>query len=117
MKEKILKKTGDVKSFKPEDIFSINKEYASKKKKIKINTVQKKETVRKIFFLKENHNKEEEIQKITNKVLQERQYVIDAALVRIFKSKKTMNFNNLIELVNNEIKLPITVKNELLYIF
>lgn len=77
-------------------MFSINENYQSKVKVIKIISVQKKETV-------------EEIQEIQNKVLQERQHLLDACIVRLLKAKKSITHNDLVTEVFNDLKLPCTV--------
>ena len=79
-------------------MFSINENYQSKVKVIKIITVQKKETV-------------EEIQETQNKVLQERQHLLDACIVRLLKGKKSITHNDLVTEVFNDLKLPCTVQN------
>ena len=46
MKEKLLLKSGqDQKLITESDTFSINPNYSSKQKKVKVNSIQKKETV------------------------------------------------------------------------
>jgi len=42
-------------------------------------------------------------------VVTDRQYLIDAAIVRILKNKKSIIHNDLLNDVFNEMKLPITV--------
>lgn len=96
MKEKLLTKSNEPKTISSQDEFALNSSYQSKQKMIKINSVQKKETP-------------EEIQNTQDKVLQERQYLIDAAIVRIIKSKKTIGHNELVNEVFNDLKLPILV--------
>lgn len=99
MKEKVLLKSGpDPKSLSSSDEFRVNEAYQSKAKVVKINSVSKKETAN-------------EIKETEEKVLQERQYVIDAAIVRVMKGKKTMGHNELVNEVFNELKLPITVSD------
>ena len=96
MKEKVLLKSGvDQKALTPQDEFKINENYQSKAKIVKINSVSKKETAN-------------EIRETEEKVLHERQYVIDASIVRIMKSKKTIGHNELVNEVFNDLKLPIT---------
>jgi len=97
MKEKVLLKSGsDQKTLNPIDEFKVNENYQSKAKIVKINSVSKKETA-------------SEIKETEEKVLHERQYVIDAAIVRILKSKKTIGHNELVNEVFNDLKLPILV--------
>lgn len=43
------------------------------------------------------------------RVLQDRQYLIDAAVVRIMKTRKTLSHNLLMSEIYNQIKFPIVV--------
>jgi len=96
-KERIVKKEPEASNKISEtDKFSINKEFTSKRKQFKINPLQKKET-------------KEEIDQTTNRVLQERQYLLDASIVRIMKQKKTISHNDLVNEVFNDLKLPISI--------
>jgi len=97
-KEKIVRKEPELANNKinETDKFSINNEFTSKRKQFKINPLQKKET-------------KEEIDQTTNRVLQERQYLLDAAIVRIMKQKKTIVHNDLVNEVFNDLKLPISI--------
>lgn len=61
-----------------------------------MNSLQKKDTP-------------EDIQNTQDKVLQERQYLVDAAIVRVIKGKKKIGHNELINEVFNELKLPVSV--------
>jgi len=96
-KERIVKKEpeGNTK-ISETDKFSINTEFTSKRKQFKINPLQKKET-------------KEEIDQTTNRVLQERQYLLDAAIVRVMKQKKTIAHNDLVNQVFDDLKLPISI--------
>jgi cullin-4 len=67
----------------PDDAFSVNADFKDKRYRITISSLQVKETA------KENKETHE-------KVAQERQYQIDAAIVRIMKSRKTLAHNLLI---------------------
>lgn len=82
-------------------MFDINENYQSKVKVIKVISVQKKETV-------------EEIQETQNKVLQERQHLFDACIVRLLKVKKSITHNDLVTEVFNDLKLPCTVKKKII---
>jgi len=96
-KERIIKKEPETSTKISEtDKFSINTEFTSKRKQFKINPLQKKET-------------KEEIDQTTNRVLQERQYLLDAAIVRVMKQKKTIAHNDLVNQVFDDLKLPISI--------
>jgi cullin-4 len=64
------------------DSFNVDYGFTNKQFRIKINTIQMKETV-------------EEIEKTHEEVLRERQYQIDATIVRQMKSRKTLSHNEL----------------------
>jgi cullin-4 len=76
------------------DSFSFNKEFTAKLFRIKVNAIQLKETV-------------EEQQKTTEGVFQDRQYQIDAAIVRIMKTRKTLTHTMLVTEVYSQMKFPI----------
>ena len=61
-----------------EDVFAFNDKFTNKQLKIKINSVQSRESV-------------EEQKETAEKVFADRQYAVDAAIVRIMKSRKRMD--------------------------
>jgi cullin 4 len=75
------------------DSFLFNSTLTHKQMRIKINAIQMKETV-------------EENKGTTEKVFQERGYQIDASLVRIMKTRKTLHHAALIAEVYNQLKFP-----------
>ncbi|XP_071501882.1 cullin-4A-like [Diadema antillarum] len=76
------------------DKFSFAKDFKHKLFRIKINQVQMKETV------EEQANTQE-------RVFQDRQYQIDAAIVRIMKMRKTLSHNLLVSELYNQIRFPV----------
>jgi len=76
------------------DNFLYNQNFHHKLMKIKINSVQIKETV-------------EEKSDTHQKIQEERRFTIDAAIVRIMKSKKKMSHNSLINEVFSQLKFPM----------
>jgi cullin-4 len=76
------------------DIFTFNKEFKHKLYRIRINQVQLKET-------------QEENQETNEKVFQDRQYQVDAAIVRIMKMRKNLQHNLLVSEVVSQLKFPI----------
>lgn len=46
----------------------------------------------------------------TERVFQDRQYQIDAAVVRIMKMRKTLSHNLLVSELYNQLKFPVKVK-------
>lgn len=78
-----------------------------------------KETVRngKKSFLKQNKEfpiffflQNEEQKATEERVFQDRQYQIDAAIVRIMKMRKTLSHNLLISELFNQLKFPVKVR-------
>ena len=75
------------------DIFEFNEQFTSKKVRIKINQIQLKDT-------------KVEQQKTQEAVFQDRIGQVDAALVRIMKTRKSLHHNELIAEVINILKFP-----------
>lgn len=59
----------------------------------------------------------EEQASTTERVFQDRQYQIDAAIVRIMKMRKTLSHNLLMSEVYNQLKFPVKVKRATLECF
>ena len=60
----------------------------------------------------------EEQASTTERVYQDRQYQIDAAIVRIMKMRKTLTHNLLVSEVYNQLKFPVKVRTPtILYLF
>ncbi|CAH3104933.1 unnamed protein product [Porites lobata] len=76
------------------DIFFFNSEFKHKLCRIKINQIQMKET-------------QEENINTTERVFQDRQYQIDAAIVRIMKTRKTLSHTLLVSELYNQLKFPV----------
>ncbi|XP_031573663.1 cullin-4A-like [Actinia tenebrosa] len=93
-KARVIKKRPMGKEIDNGDVFSFNKDFKHKLIRIKINQVQMKETP------EENVN-------TTERVFQDRQYQIDAAIVRIMKTRKTLNHALLVSEVYNQLKFPV----------
>ena len=74
------------------DMFSVNEAFNEKLYRIKVNSIQLKETVA------ENTQTHE-------RVFQDRQYQIDAAIVRIMKTRKTLSHQLLIGEIFNQIQV------------
>ncbi|XP_023338669.1 cullin-4B [Eurytemora carolleeae] len=93
-KARVLTKIPKGKDILDGDKFVFNNEFTNALYKIKINQVQMKET-----------NAE---QKATEEsVYQDRQYQIDAAIVRIMKTRKTLNHNLLLTELFNQLEFPV----------
>uniref|UniRef100_A0A4W4G2I2 Cullin-4B n=1 Tax=Electrophorus electricus TaxID=8005 RepID=A0A4W4G2I2_ELEEL len=93
-KARVLTKTPKSKDVEDGDKFSCNDDFRHKLFRIKINQIQMKETV-------------EEQASTTERVFQDRQYQIDAAIVRIMKMRKTLSHNLLVSEVYNQLKFPV----------
>ncbi|XP_063288162.1 cullin-4B [Pelobates fuscus] len=76
------------------DKFTFNDDFRHQLFRIRINQIQMKETV-------------EEQASTTERVFQDRQYQIDAAIVRIMKMRKTLTHNLLVSEVYNQLKFPV----------
>ena len=55
------------------------------------------------------HLQQEENTSTTERVFQDRQYQVDAAVVRIMKTRKTLSHNLLISELFNQLKFPVKV--------
>ncbi|XP_067008215.1 cullin-4A [Anabrus simplex] len=93
-KARVLQKTPRGRDVEDNDRFQFNKDFANKLFRIKINQIQLKETT-------------EEQKATEERVFQDRQYQIDAAIVRIMKMRKTLTHNLLISELYNQLKFPV----------
>nr|XP_020461524.1 cullin-4A [Monopterus albus] len=93
-KARVLNKNPRGKDVEDGDRFSFNNDFRHKLFRIKINQIQMKETV-------------EEQVSTTERVFQDRQYQIDAAVVRIMKMRKTLSHNLLVSELYNQLKFPV----------
>ncbi|XP_059482651.1 cullin-4A [Neocloeon triangulifer] len=93
-KARVLQKVPKGREVENGDKFSFNNEFTNKLFRIKINQIQLKETT-------------EEQKATEERVFQDRQYQIDAAIVRIMKMRKTLSHNLLISELYNQLKFPV----------
>lgn len=77
-----------------DDIFTFRSEFVSKARRIKINAVQIKDTP-------------QETKKTQENVFKERQYQVDAALVRIMKTRKTLTQAQLTSELVSHLRFPV----------
>lgn len=75
------------------DCFVVNRDFDEKRIRVQINTIQLKETA-------------EENQQTNERVHQDRQYQLDAAIVRIMKTRKTLSHSLLIKELLTQVKFP-----------
>uniref|UniRef100_A0A4W5NJW3 Cullin 4A n=1 Tax=Hucho hucho TaxID=62062 RepID=A0A4W5NJW3_9TELE len=95
-KARVLNKSPRGKDIEDGDRFNFNNDFRHKLFRIKINQIQMKETI-------------EEQVSTTERVFQDRQYQIDAAVVRIMKMRKTLGHNLLVSELYNQLKFPVKV--------
>jgi cullin-4 len=80
-----------------DDVFEVNMNFRSKLRRVTINSLQRKET-------------KQETQAIHDKVLQDRKYLIDAAIVRTMKAKRTVTHNDLVTEVIRLVRFPLDIQ-------
>lgn len=93
-KARVLQKTPRGREVVDGDMFQFNVDFINKLFRIKINQIQMKET-------------SEEQKATEERVFQDRQYQIDAAVVRIMKMRKTLGHNLLISELFLQLKFPV----------
>ncbi|KQK12851.1 cullin-4 [Brachypodium distachyon] len=93
-KVRVLQKTPKGRDVDDKDEFVFNDEFSAPLYRIKVNAIQMKETV-------------EENTSTTERVFQDRQYQVDAAIVRIMKTRKTLSHTLLITELFQQLKFPI----------
>lgn len=91
---RVLTKEPKGKEVAADSVFQVNAKFKSQHKRVKINQIQLRET-------------EEEQEATSEKVFQDRQYTIDAAIVRIMKMRKKLKHNNLIAEVIEQLRFPV----------
>ncbi|RUP46330.1 hypothetical protein BC936DRAFT_147076 [Jimgerdemannia flammicorona] len=100
-KVRVLQKYPKGRDVADNDEFAFDEAFSAPLIRIKINAIQLKETV------EENTNTHE-------RVFQDRQYQVDAAIVRIMKTRKTLNHNKLMTELFEQLRFPVKVINEIL---
>ncbi|XP_050669616.1 cullin-4A isoform X1 [Leptidea sinapis] len=95
-KARVLSKTPRGREVQDADCFLFNQDFTNKLFRIKINQIQMKET-------------SEEQKATEERVFQDRQYQIDAAIVRVMKMRKALSHNLLISELYNQLKFPVKV--------
>jgi len=93
-KVRVLQKQPKGRDVEDEDQFVFNDDFNAPLFRIKVNAIQMKETV-------------EENASTTERVFQDRQYQIDAAIVRIMKTRKVLSHTLLITELFQQLKFPI----------
>lgn len=114
-KIRVLAKVPKGRDVMDDDRFVYIKDFKNKLFRIKINQVQLKETVRNSIYLFVYFNnflfnlQQEEQETTQERVFQDRQYQIDAAIVRIMKTRKTLTHNLLLSELYDQLKFPVKV--------
>lgn len=93
-KARVLLKSPKGRDVEDHDKFRFNNDFTNKLYRIKINQIQLKETT-------------EEQKATEERVYQDRQYQIDAAIVRIMKMRKTLSHNLLISELYLQLEFPV----------
>ena len=94
-RERVLSKEPKGKEIEDDDVFSFNEDYTSKQYRVKINAIQMKETA-------------DDSKKTNEMVMQDRQHQIDAAIVRIMKTRKTLSHKLLMNELIAQLRFPVT---------
>lgn len=93
-RERVLLKEPKGREILDGDVFSFNSAYTSRLYRVRINAIQLKETA-------------EEQAKTNESVLQDRQYQVDAAIVRIMKTRKTLAHKLLVNELVAQLRFPV----------
>ncbi|XP_038705858.1 cullin-4-like [Tripterygium wilfordii] len=93
-KVRVLQKLPKGRDIEDDDSFVFNEGFTAQLFRIKVNAIQMKETV-------------EENTSTTERVFQDRQYQVDAAIVRIMKTRKVLSHTLLITELFQQLKFPI----------
>ncbi|KAG2545394.1 cullin-4-like [Panicum virgatum] len=93
-KVRVLQKIPKGRDVEDKDEFVFNEEFSAPLYRIKVNAIQMKETV-------------EENTSTTERVFQDRQYQVDAAIVRIMKTRKVLSHTLLIAELYQQLKFPV----------
>ncbi|GMJ14199.1 cullin4 [Hibiscus trionum] len=93
-KVRVLQKSPKGRDVRDDDSFVFNDGFSAPLYRIKVNAIQMKETA-------------EEKTSTTERVFQDRQYQIDAAIVRIMKTRKVLSHTLLITELFQQLKFPI----------
>lgn len=93
-RERVLLKEPKGRDVEDDDTFSFNDSYTSKLFRVRINTIQARETA-------------EENARTNDQVIQDRQYQIDAAIVRIMKTRKMLSHKLLVNELMTQLKFPL----------
>ncbi len=94
-RERVLLKEPKSKDVNDDDTFTFNTKYTSKQYRVRINAIQMKET-------------SDESKKTNEMVMQDRQHQIDAAIVRVMKTRKTLAHKLLMNELMTQLRFPVS---------
>jgi cullin 4 len=95
-KVRVLSKTPKSREIEQDDVFEYNESFSNSLKRITINQIQAKETPA-------------EQSKTTERVIEDRQYAIDACIVRILKTRKQIQHRVLVTELLETLKFAVQV--------
>lgn len=95
-KVKVLTKSPMTKQVEPTDTFTLNKNFKHPLHRIVVNQVQASES-------------KEEVEQTTERCFEDRQYIVDATIVRIMKQEKKIGYKNLVTKLFEALKFPLQV--------
>jgi hypothetical protein len=78
------------------DLFEVNTAFEARLKRIAINTLQKKET-------------KQETEQTLDKVIHDRKFLVDAAIVRTMKARTKLAYNDLVSEVIRLVRFPLDI--------
>lgn len=93
-RERVLLKEPKGKDINTSDVFTFNNLFTSKYYRVRINAIQMKDNV-------------DESKKTNEAVMQDRQHQIDAAIVRIMKTRKTLSHKLLVNELVSQLRFPV----------
>lgn len=93
-KVRVLRKDPRGRGIDDEDDFYFDASFKDKRFRIKVSSIQMRE-------------REQENEQITERVFQDRQYQVDAAIVRIMKARKTLTHSLLMTELFQQLKFPL----------
>jgi len=91
---KILGREGKTRDINDNEVFTFRNDFTSKGRRIKINTISTAETP-------------QETEKIQQNVFKDRVYQVDAAIVRIMKTRKNLSHQSLITELFQQLRFPV----------
>ena len=94
-KVKLLQKEPKGREIDDGNVFSLVQNFDEKQYRIKINAIQMKQTAK-------------EKKDTSDRVFQDRQYQVDAAIVRVMKTRKTLGHQELIQELFRHLRFPVT---------